>query len=64
MRLLAVIVVVGTSAGLAVNFAQGRISRLPIRGRADGIDVVGIDDRDGTRETMAAKRKVYDQGGG
>ncbi len=27
------------------------------------IDVVGIDDRNGPRETMAAKRKVYDRGG-
>jgi hypothetical protein len=40
------------------------LGRLPIRGRADGIDVVGIDDRNGTPESIAAKPKAYDQGGG
>jgi adenylate cyclase len=45
-------------------FAVRDLGRLPIRGRADGIDVVGIDDRNGAQETMAEKRKVYDQGGG
>jgi adenylate cyclase len=48
----------------AAPFAIRDLGRLPIRGRADGIDVVGIDDRGGSRETMAAKRRVYDQGGG
>jgi adenylate cyclase len=48
----------------AAPFAIRDLGRLPIRGRAGGIDVVGIDDRDGTRETMAAKRQAYDQGGG
>jgi adenylate cyclase len=45
-------------------FAIRDLGRLPIRGRADGIDVVGIDDRNGTRESVVAKQKVYDQGGG
>jgi adenylate cyclase len=45
-------------------FAIRDLGRLPIRGRADGIDVVGIDDRNGTPESAVAKRKVYDQGGG
>jgi adenylate cyclase len=48
----------------APPFAIRDLGRLPIRGRADGIDVVGIDDRNGTRESMAAKQKVYDQGAG
>jgi len=45
-------------------FAVRDLGRLPIRGRADGIDVVGIDDHDGSPESSAAKRKVDDQGGG
>jgi hypothetical protein len=40
------------------------LGRLPIRGRADGIDVVGIDDRNGSPESIAAKLKVYDRGSG
>jgi adenylate cyclase len=45
-------------------FAIRDLGRLPIRGRADGIDVVGIDDRNGTPESIAAKPKACDQGGG
>jgi adenylate cyclase len=48
----------------APPFAIRDLGRLPIRGRVDGIDVVGIDDRNGTRESMVAKQKVYDQGSG
>jgi adenylate cyclase len=36
-------------------FAICDLGRLPIRGRADGIDVIGIDDRNGSRESMAAR---------
>ncbi len=43
-------------------FAIRNLGRLPIRGRADGIDVVGIDDRNGSKESVLAKRKVSDQG--
>jgi adenylate cyclase len=43
-------------------FAIRNLGRLPIRGRADGIDVVGIDDGSESQESMAARRKVYDQG--
>jgi adenylate cyclase len=35
-------------------FAIRDLGRLPIRGRADGIDVIGIDDGNGSRESMAA----------
>ncbi|HEX7565771.1 MAG TPA: adenylate/guanylate cyclase domain-containing protein [Bradyrhizobium sp.] len=45
-------------------FAIRDLGRLPIRGRADGIDVVGIDEPNGTRESIAAKPKAYDRGGG
>jgi adenylate cyclase len=38
-------------------FATRDLGRLPIRGRADGLDVIGIDDRDGSRESMAAKHQ-------
>ncbi len=54
-----------TIAGLSLKTSSHRdLGRLPIRGRADGIDVVGIDDGNGSQESMAAKRKVYDQGDG
>jgi adenylate cyclase len=36
-------------------FATRDLGRLPIRGRADGIDVIGIDDRNGSPESIAAK---------
>jgi adenylate cyclase len=49
--------------GSVLPFAIRDLGRLPIRGRADGIDVVGIDDGNGSRESIAAKRKVNDQGG-
>src|SRR5260221_6588634 len=45
-------------------FAIRDLGRLPIRGRADGIDVVGIDEPNGSPENIAAKPKVYRQGGG
>ena len=45
-------------------FAIRDLGRLPIRGRADGIDVVGIDEPNGTPESIAAKSKAYDRGGG
>jgi adenylate cyclase len=45
-------------------FAIRNLRRLPIRGRADGIDVIGIDGGGGSQESMVAKRKVYDQGAG
>jgi hypothetical protein len=44
-------------------FAIRDLGRLPIRGRADGIDVVGIDEPNGTPESIAAKPKAYDQAG-
>src|SRR3984957_7341030 len=44
-------------------FAIRDLGRLPIRGRADGIDVVGIDEPNGTPENIAAKPKAYDQAG-
>jgi adenylate cyclase len=43
-------------------FAIRDLGRLPIRGRADGIDVVGLDDRNASPESMTAKQKIYDQG--
>jgi adenylate cyclase len=43
----------------APPFAVRDLGRLPIRGRADGIDVIGIDDRNGTAESRPATRKVY-----
>jgi adenylate cyclase len=45
-------------------FAIRDLGRLPIRGRADGIDVVGIDEPSGSPESIAAKPKVYGRGGG
>jgi adenylate cyclase len=39
----------------APPFAIRDLGRLPIRGRADGIDVIGIDDGNATRESIAAK---------
>jgi adenylate cyclase len=48
----------------APPFAIRDLGRLPIRGRADGIDVVGIDEPNGSPENIAAKPKVYRQGGG
>ena len=48
--------------GSVPPFAIRDLGRLPIRGRIDGIDVVGIDDRNGSRESMPARRKIYDQG--
>ena len=45
-------------------FAIRDLGRLPIRGRADGIDVVGIDEPNGSPESIAAKLKAYDRGGG
>jgi adenylate cyclase len=41
--------------GSALPFVVRDLGRLPIRGRADGIDVIGIDDRNGSRENIAAK---------
>ena len=43
-----------------LNFITGRY-HAPIE---ENRFVVGIDDRDGARETMAAKRQAYDRGGG
>jgi len=45
-------------------FAIRDLGRLPIRGRADGIDVVGIDEPSGSPESTAAKPKVYGRCGG
>jgi adenylate cyclase len=45
-------------------FAIRDLGRLPIRGRADGIDVVGIDEPNGSPESIAAKLKAYGRGGG
>jgi adenylate cyclase len=39
-------------------FAIRDLGRLPIRGRADGIDVVGIDEPNGSPESIVAKLKV------
>jgi adenylate cyclase len=45
-------------------FAIRDLGRLPIRGRADGVDVVGIDEPNGSPESIAAKPKVCDRGSG
>ena len=48
----------------APPFAIRDLGQLPIRGRADGIDVVGIDEPNGSPKSIAAKPKAYDRGGG
>jgi adenylate cyclase len=45
-------------------FAIRDLGRLPIRGRADGVDVVGIDEPNGSPESIAAKPKACDRGSG